>query len=527
MLDTLIKNALVVDGTGNPTFRADVGILNGQFAIVAEDVETAAKRIIEARDLHLAPGFIDPHSHSDFTLLADPKAQSKIQQGVTTEVIGNCGFSAAPLYGAAMEEVEALAKQVGVTISWASMAEYLEHLRKSGTAVNVVALVGHNTVRGSVLGYDNLQPTAEQNAQMERLVGEAMGQGARGFSTGLFYPPGCYAQQEEVIRLSRVAARYDGIYAAHIRNESDGVLEALTEALEIAEQAEIQLEVAHIKLSGHRSWGNIDPLLRLLEEANSRGVKAGCDQYPYAASSTWLTVILPYWAQKDGIRVIKQRLQNPEMRTRIIEDWEKNRAEWDGRSGVYDWSDILITDCDAGLDAVGKNIAEIAGVEGKKPLEAALDLIVMSERQVEGVFFDQLEDNVRTLMQHPLVVVGSDASAISPLGVLGQSKTHPRTYGTFPRVLGHYVREEKVLSLAEAVRKMTYNTAERFGLTDRGVIREGAWADLVLFDADVVIDKASFLDPHRYPEGMAYVFVNGEIVIENGQHTGALPGKVL
>lgn len=527
MLDILIKNGLVVDGTGNPTFRADVGILNGRFAVVAEDVETAAEQIIETKNLHLAPGFIDPHSHSDFTLLADPKARSKIQQGVTTEIIGNCGFSAAPLYGAAMEEVGALAKQVGVTISWASMAEYLEHLCESGTAVNVLALVGHNTVRGSVLGYDNLQPTSEQNAQMERLVAEAMDQGARGFSTGLFYPPGHYAQRDEVIRLARVAARYDGIYATHIRNESDRVLEALTEALEIAELAGIQLEIAHVKLSGHRNWGKIDPLLGLLDGAYSRGVKVGCDQYPYNASSTWLTGILPYWAQKDGIRAIKQRLQDPEMRTRIKEDWEDNRAEWDSRSGVYDWSDILISDCDVGLDAVGKNVAEIAGAEGKTPLEAALDLIVMSERQVECVFFDQLEDNVRTLMQHPLVAVGSDASAISPVGVFGKSKTHPRTYGAFPRVLGHYVREEKVLSLAEAVRKMTYDTAERFGLTDRGVIREGAWADLVLFDANVVIDKASFLDPHRYPEGIQYVFVNGEIVIENRQHTGALPGKVL
>ena len=527
MLDILIKNGLVVDGTGKPAFKADVGIADGRIAVVAKGVELEAVRTIQAQSLHLAPGFIDPHTHSELTLLADPRAESKIRQGVTTEVVGNCGFSPAPLLGAAVEETRAQAKILGLDVTWASMAEYLERLRNQGAAVNVAPLVGHNTVRGSVLGFDDVQPAIEQQAEMERLVEEAMEQGARGLSTGLYYPPGFYTHTEEVIGLARVAARCGGIYASHIRNESDRLLEAVTEAIEIAEQAESQVEIAHLKLHGSQNWEGADRLLALLDDAHSRGVRVGCDQYPYAASSTWLVATLPYRAQTGGAKAIAERLSDPQMRNRIRKDWKENRADWDNRGGVREWSDVLVTDCAPRPDVLGKSIAEIADAEGKDPLEAALDLIVISEGQAAGVFFDQLEDNVRILMRHPLVVVGSDGSALAPHGVLGQRNPHPRSYGTFPRVLGRYVREEKVLSLEEAVTKMTSITADRFGLTDRGVIREGAWADLVLFDPQTVADKATFADPHQYPVGIPCVVVNGVVVIDQGQHTGALPGRVL
>ena len=527
MLDILIVNGLVVDGTGKPAFEADVGIAEGRIAVVAEGVEQEAVRTIQAQGLRVTPGFIDPHTHSGLTLLADPRAESKIRQGVTTEVVGNCGFSPAPLLGAAVEETRAQAKILGLDVTWASMAEYLERLRNPGTAMNVVPLVGHNTVRGSVLGFDDVQPTTEQQTEMQQLVAEAMEQGARGLSSGLYYPPGFYAQTEEVIGLARVAARCGGIYATHIRNESDLLLEAVTEAIEIAEQAEIRVEVAHLKLEGYRNWGGAEWLLALLDDAHSRGVRVGCDQYPYAASSTWLAAILPYWAQAGGAKAIAERLSDPVARNRVRKDWEENRADWDNRGGVRQWSDVLVTDCAPRPDVLGKSIAEIADAEGKDPLEAAFDLIMISEGQAAGVFFDQLEDNVRTLMRHPLVVVGSDGNALAPHGVLGQRKPHPRSYGTFPRVLGRYVREEKVLSLEEAVKKMTSITADRFGLTDRGVIREGAWADLVLFDPQTVADKATFADPHQYPVGIPCVVVNGVVVIDQGQHTGALPGRVL
>lgn len=527
MVDILIKNALVVEGTGKPAFKADVAIAVGRIALVAERIEQEAECTIEAQGLHLAPGFIDAHSHSDLTLLVDPRAESKIRQGVTTEVIGNCGSSPAPLLGAGVEEAQAEAKSVGLHITWASMAGYLERLRRSGIALNVVPLVGHGTVRGAVLGFDDVQPTPEQQAKMERLVAEAMEEGARGLSSGLIYPPGFYARTEEVIGLARVAARRGGIYATHIRSESDRLFEAVAEAIEIGEQAEIQVEISHVKLEGYRNWEGADRLLGVLEDACSRGVRVGCDQYPYAASASWLAGILPYWAQAGGAKAIAERLKGPDVRARLRKDWEENRAEWDNRSCVRDWTDILVTHCDARPHVLGKNIAEIAATEGKDPLETAFDLIVGGEGQVGCVFFSQVEENVRLLMCHPLVVVGSDGSARSPHGVLAHSQPHPRSYGTFPRMLGSYVRKEKLLALEEAVKKMTSVTARRFGLTDRGVIREGACADLVLFDADTVTDKATFADPHQYPVGIPYVIVKGVVVIDEGQHTGALPGQVL
>jgi len=529
MLDILIKNGVVVDGTGKPAFKADVGIAAGRIAVVAETVEQEAKRTIRAQGLTLAPGFIDPHTHSDLTLLANPRAESKIRQGVTTEVVGNCGGSPAPLLGAAVEEARAEAKSLGLDVTWASMAEYLERLRKPGTAVNVVPLVGHNTVRGAVLGFDDVQPTPGQQAEMEWLVAETMEQGARGLSTGLFYPPGFYTRTEEVIGLARVAVRYGGIYATHVRSETNRLFEALAEAIEIGKQAEIRVQISHVKLEGYRNWEGADQLLAMLEDACSRGVRVGCDQYPYTAGVNWLAYILPYWAQAGGARAVGERLSDPgnEVRTRLRKDWEENRAEWEDRGGMRDWTDILITDCSPRPDVQGKNIAEIAADEGKDPLETALDLIVISEGQVECVCFGQLEDNVRVLMRHPLVVVGSDGDALAPYGVLARSRPHPRYYGTFPRVLGRYVREEEVLSLEEAVKKMTSVTAERFGLSDRGVVRGGAWADLVLFDAQTVADRATYTDPHQYPEGIPYVVVNGVVVIDQCEQTGALPGQVL
>ena len=498
MLDILIKNGFVVDGTGKPAFKADVGIAAGRIAVLAKDIEQEAKRTIQAQGLHLAPGFIDAHTHSDLTLAVNPRAESKIRQGVTTEVIGNCGGSPAPLLGAAVEEARAEAGSIGLEVTWTGMAGYLERLRHPGTAVNVVPLVGHNTVRGAVLGFDDVQPAPGQQAEMERLVAESMEQGARGLSTGLFYPPGFYARTEEVI-----------------------------EAIEIGKQAEIRVQISHIKLDGYRNWEGAERLLAVLEDACSMGVRVGCDQYPYTAGVSWLAYILPYWAQAGGARAVGERLSDPDARARLRKDWEENRTGWEDRCGMHDWTDILITDYVPRPEVQGRNIAEIATEEGKDPLEAAFDLIVASEGQVECVCFGQSEDNVRILMRHPLVVTGSDGDALAPYGVLARGRPHPRYYGTFPRVLGRYVREEKVLSLEEAVKKMTSITAERFGLSDRGVIREGAWADLVLFNAQTVADRATYTDPHQYPEGIPHVVVNGVVVIDRCEHTGALPGQVL
>jgi N-acyl-D-amino-acid deacylase len=407
------------------------------------------------------------------------------------------------------------------------MGGYLDRLRHSGTVLNVVPLVGHNTVRGAVLGYDDVQPTPQQQASMEGMVEQAMQEGARGLSSGLFYPPGYYARPEEVIGLAKVAARYDGVYATHVRSETDLLLPAIAEAVDVGEQAGIRVEIAHVKIEGYRNWPVIDELMAYLDDIQARGLQVGCDQYPYIACNTWLMAMMPYWAQAGGERAAAERVRDPQVRIALQRDLKQNPTEWQNRSGVRDWADLIVSDCPNCEEFEGKDLAKVAEILGKDPLSAVFDLVVASEGAASAVCFTQLEKNVKALMKHPLVVVGSDGSSLKPEGLLGKRKVHPRSYGAFPRVLGRYVRQEGLLTLEEAVKKMTSMTAERFGLTDRGVVRQGAYADLVLFDPERVIDQATYSDPHQYPEGIPYVLVNGAVVIDAGQYSGALPGQVL
>jgi N-acyl-D-amino-acid deacylase len=527
VLDIAIRNGIIVDGTGGPPFEAELGISGGRIVLVEKEINQKAAKTIDAAGLHIAPGFIDPHTHSELALLANPRAESKIRQGVTTEIVGNCGRSPGPLIGAAMDEEVARAASLGVDVDWTRLGGYFERIKRQGCALNVAALVGHNTVRGSVLGFDDVQPTPEQQTEMEQLVAEAMEEGACGLSTGLFYPPGYYAHTEEVIGLAKSVASYGGIYASHLRSETDGLLDAVEEAIEIGAKTGIKIQISHIKLEGYRNWDGIEELIGLLNNATSGGIHIRCDQYPYDAGLSWLAYILPYWAQVGGSKGVADRVRNLEARSRLREDWETNRSQWEERSGMRDWTDLMITSCPQRPEVQGKTVSEIALIEGKDPLETTLDLIVLSEGQVECVCFGQLEDNVRILMNHPLVMIGSDGESLAPYGILGQIGTHPRSYGTFPRILGQYVRAEELLSIEEAVKKMSFEAARQFNLTDRGTIEDGAWADLAIFDDQTVIDLATYASPHTYPEGILYVLVNGVIVIDKGEHTGALPGKAL
>ncbi len=529
MLDILIQNALIVDGSGRPAYPADVGVSGDRIAVIGRSLEQQALRVIDARGLCCSPGFIDAHSHSDGTLYIAPQAESRIYQGVTTEVVGNCGSSQAPLIGASLAEAQSWMRHLELgpeAITWTDMAGYIERLKALRPAVNIIPLVGHNTIREAVLGCDDVQPSPEQQAEMERLVEEAMLQGARGLSSGLFYPPGCYAATREVIGLARAAAKHGGIYTSHIRSESSGLFEAVDEAILIGREAETRVQISHLKLEGYRNFAGVERLLEKIETADAV-CPVGADQYPYPACSTDLAATLPTWAQAGGGKAVARRLNDPETRRRLRLERETDREAWDARIGVRGWDEVLVCMCPHKPEYSGMTIAEIARTEKQDPLETLFDLIAGSEAAASGVFFDQLEENVQAILKDPRIAVGSDGSALAPTGLLGKTVVHPRSYGTFPRLLGRYVRELKILSLEQAVHKMTGVPAMQFGLKDRGVLRPGALADIVLFDPLTVEDRATYTRPHQFPAGIPYVIINGALVIDQGICTGLRPGCIL
>lgn len=518
--DVLIENGRVIDGAGNPWFRADVGVVGDRIEAVGNLRGADAERRIDARGLIVAPGFIDIHSHSDYTVLLDTRVESKVRQGVTTEVVGNCGSSAAPMNSEVRAYREKYMRaQLGeeFEFNWETMEDYLRLVDAGGASFNVVALVGQGTVRQNVMGHEDRPPTEGELKAMRKLVAGAMEDGAWGMSTGLIYTPSCYADTDEIVELAKTVAEHDGVYFSHIRGEGETLLEAVEEAIEIGERAGVPVEIAHFKASGREHWGKTEKSLRLVEEGRSRGVDVTFDQYPYIASSTGLAALLPHWAQEGGAERLLERLIDPETRRMIAE----------GPATVTrDWDSVMVALAKNHPHYEGKTIANIAGLEDKDPMDAIFDLLLAEEAQVSIVSFGMCEDDVRRVMRSPNMMVGSDGRAVAPRGILGRGKPHPRYYGTFPRVLGHYVREG-VFSLQEAVRKMTSAPAQRLGLTDRGLLREGLKADITLLDPETVKDEATFTDPHRFASGIPYGIVNGTIVVERSEHTGALPGKTL
>lgn len=516
--DIIIENGRVIDGTGNPWIRADVGIVGDTIETVGR-IKNGAKRRIDATGLVVSPGFIDIHSHSGISVLVDPFVQSKIRQGVTTEVVGNCGESPAPMN----EKVRAYREKYArnrvpedFEFNWETMKDYLDLVEEKGASFNLVSLVGHGTIRQNVMGHDDREPEEEELEEMRLMVSEAMEQGAWGMSTGLIYPPSVYATTDELIELAKVVAKNNGIYASHIRGEGEELIEAIREAIRIGRESGAPVEIAHFKASGKPFWGKTKQALKVVEGARDRGIDVTYDQYPYIASSTNLTALLPHWAHEGGPEKMIQRIEDKEARERMKEEQRITR----------DWSSVMVVHAKKHPGYTGKNLEEIAEFEDKTPFNAMCDLLIEEEMQVPAVMFGMSEDDVRRVMRNPIGMVGSDGSAVSPEGVLGQGKPHPRYYGTFPRVLGHYVREG-VITLQEAVRKMTSAPAQRLGIRHRGLLREGFKADITIFDAENIKDEATFTEPHRYPAGIPYVLVNGKIVIDDTEHTGALPGKIL
>ena len=526
--DVLLRNARIVDGTGSPWIRGDVAMTDGRLSWVGPSFPGDAA---EVRDLDgdvVAPGFIDIHTHSDFTLPANPEAHSKVRQGVTFELVGNCGTSAAPRYGEATEAVDGWFERNGLTDvvdtgSWNSMAEYLSVLDETGLSLNVGSLVGHGNVRAAVIGYDDRAPTDDELVEMCAFVDEALSEGAMGLSTGLFYPPGSYADVDEVVALAEVAAEHGAIYTTHMRSESDGLIESVEESIEIGRRSGVPVQISHHKAIGPKNWGKIRYTLRLMERARREGIDVQCDQYPYVASSTSLGALLPKWAHDGGTQALLERLADEETREEVKAGIETDK--WST------WDDVLITRVrNSDLQgAQGKTIAEIAAEpnESREPADILLDIVLEDDNKTSHVNFGMDETDVREVMEHELTMVGSDGSSLATQGPLGEGVPHPRNYGTFPRVLGTYARKEGVVSMEEAVQKMTGLPASRLGLADRGVLKEGLAADLVVFDPETVEQTGTFLEPAVFPAGIDHVVVNGAFVVRDGEHTGARPGTVI
>ena len=525
MDDILIRGAHVVDGSGTPGRLADIAIRDGRIVAVTTETGRQAHRVIDATGLVAAPGFIDIHTHSDFTLPLNPRAESKMRQGVTTEVVGNCGFSTAP---ALPGRVQMLRDYLAASAPWLDFREttftdYMDTF--PATSVNTIMQVGHHTLRLMAMGHEDRAPHDDELRVMQELLAESLQAGALGLSSGLFTTPGGYATTDEMIALGHVLHRYGAGYASHIRDEANRVFEAVQEAITIGEQCDIHVQIAHLKLSGTDNWGGAANLLADIEAARQRGVRVDCDQYPYTTATNPLRNLLPTWVQAGGMEEMLERLAEADVRERLRQDIEAQGLNNFGR--IPSWDDVRIAISPHQPDYAGQTIGDIARRRACDPLDAVCDYIMADQGHTRILITSMDEADVQTILRSPDILVGSDGTSLAPYGVTSQGKPHPRFYGTFARILGHYVRELGLLSLPQAIYKMTGGCAAALRLIERGVLREGYWADITLFDPQTIDDVATYDDPHQYARGISTVIVNGEVTIDAGEHTGALSGQVL
>jgi N-acyl-D-aspartate/D-glutamate deacylase len=524
--DLLIRNGLLFDGSGSAGEPGDIAIAAGRIAAIGAGLAADAARTIEAAGLAVTPGFIDIKTHSDFTLPINPKAESKVRQGVTTEIVGHCGFSVAP---ALPGKVELLRDYLSPSAPWlpfreTTFADYLDTFPQ--TAVNAGMLVGHNTLRLMVMGMAARPPKPAELARMVGLLEEGLDAGALGLSSGLFTAPGSYAAPEEMIALCQVVRRHNGAYFTHIRDESNKVLEAVEEAIQIAEVCGVHVEIVHFKCSGLDNWGKATRALDMIAAARERGLDVDCDSYPYTAGSNPLKNLLPQWVQAGSVAAMIERLAAPETRTRIRADIERDGLNNWGR--LPSWDCVQISVSPHLPKFAGRTIASLAAERGHDPVDTLCDYLADDQGATRVLVTSISEDDVRDIVRSPLALVGSDGNCVADYGTVSQGMPHPRFYGTFPRILGHYVGELGLLPLEHAIHKMTGATARALKLKDRGRLLPGFCADLALFDPADFKDRATYANPHQYPSGArTTVIVNGTIVVENATHTGALPGKVL
>ncbi|MGB9663830.1 MAG: N-acyl-D-amino-acid deacylase family protein [Ignavibacteria bacterium] len=524
-LDILIKNGSIIDGTGKKEFIADVGIKDGKIVLIGKFKDNNAKTLIDAKGLKVAPGFIDIHSHTDADLIINPKAESKIRQGVTTEITGQDGFSWGPLGG---PEIELIRKnfyeQYGEELNWNTIRDFLDDFSKRKFSVNIATMVGLGTIREFVVGLDDRATTPEEIKRMQNEVIKAIEEGAIGISTGLEYTPGSFASTEELIEMCKVAPEKFRLYATHIRNEDNYVLEAIDEAIEIARKSNSRLQISHLKVSGKSNWDKVNQVIEKIDKAFNDGLEIHADRYTYVAYHTNLSSLFPLWIRDGGTEKFLQRLKDKSLQNQIREFVEKKVLNLDGN-----WNGVLISSIgkDEYKHYQGKTIQQLSEEFGMDGYETSVKVLLDAENQVMMMGFGMEEKSTEKILAHPLVMISSDAGSHAPYPPMNREIAHPRAYGTFPRAIAKYVRERKICSLEEMIKKMTSMPADKLGLNERGRIAENKIADVVIFDFNKIQDKATFTEPHQYPDGIPYVIVNGQLVISNYDHTGAMPGKVL
>src|SRR5437764_8268049 len=527
--DILIKNGRVIDGTGRAGYTAEVAIKGDRIERIGRLTNARARRVIDARGLVIAPGFIDMLGQSETNLLIDPRAMSKVMQGVTTEITGE-GNSVAPTNERLIAEEGEYYRRYNITVDWRTLGEYFARLEKQGMGLNLGTFVGATQVRSYVVGFDNRPPTTDELIQMRRLVAEASDDGARGVSTSLQYVPARFAKTNELVELALVAHRYGGIYATHQRSEANALDSSLAEVFEIARRAQIPAEIWHLKTAYKKNWGRMPEVLSKIGAARAGGLDITADVYPYTAASTSLSACLPPWALEGGTEKMVARLRDPATRERIKQDILRDTKEWEniylgsgGGSGVLIGSVV-----NRELESLqGKRVSEIAKEQGKEELDALFDIVAADRGQTGAIYFMMSEDDLRAALRAPFVSICTDSGARATDGPLSTAKGHPRGWGSYPRILSRYVRDEHLLTLEEAIHKMTGLPAARVGLKNRGVLREGAYADITIFDPQTVRDRSTFDNPNQYPEGIPFVIINGQLSVDNGQRTKALAGRVL
>jgi len=527
--DLIIRNGHIVDGTGSPWYSGDIGIRNGRIAAIGYLGAAQATRTIDAHGMVVAPGFIDMLGQSELTILVNPHLPSKIFQGITTEFTGE-GGSAAPLNDAIIQADQLSYDHLKIKPDWKTLRQYFARLEKQGMGINLGTYVGATQVRRMVLGDDKVQPTPAQLEQMKSLVRDAMRDGAVGVSTSLQYAPAPYASTEELIALAGEASRFGGVYATHMRSEGSAITAAIDEAVRIGREARIPVEIWHLKAAGKPQWGQMPQIVAQIEKARASGIDISANTYAYPAWFNSFSAFIPPWAHDGGDAKMVERLKNPALRARIRKEMQTPSTDWDN-----EWQEI------AGPEAIlvsvvqnpqllplqGKTVAEIARLWNKDPIDTIFDLLIQDNAYTYVAVFGMSEPDVALALQQPWVSVDNDSQGTAPDGLLGQEHPHPRAYGTFPRILRKYVREEKKLRLEDAIRKFSALPAQRMRLSDRGVLKAGLWADVVVFDPQAITDRATFENPNQLSEGMQFVLVNGVPVIDGGKPTNALPGKVL